>query len=78
MDFDPWFSRRFLIGRLVARMHAKYEPYVFSVTREFCKLEEKGVKINVVDELRFRLVTHYWIDDEAIVQTLDAFRVILK
>ncbi len=29
-------------------------------------LEKMGVKINVVDERRFRLVTHFWVDDAGI------------
>jgi threonine aldolase len=42
------------------------------------RLAEKGVKINVVDDRRFRLVTHYWVDDAGIDQAVDAFRIILK
>ncbi len=41
-------------------------------------LEKVGVKINVVDEHRFRLVTHYWVDDAGITQALDGFRQVLK
>ena len=41
-------------------------------------LEKLGVKINVVDEHRFRLVTHYWVDDAGIEQALDGFRKMLK
>lgn len=42
------------------------------------KLAVQGVKINVVDDRQFRLVTHYWVDDDGIAQALDALRSILK
>jgi threonine aldolase len=42
------------------------------------KLAEKGVKINGVDERCFRMVTHYWVDDEGITQTVEAFQAILE
>ncbi len=41
------------------------------------RLAEQGVKIGAVGERRFRLVTHYWIDDAAVTQTIRAFRTIL-
>ena len=41
------------------------------------RLAEAGVKVGSVGARRFRMVTHYWIDDEGIKQTLDAFRNIL-
>jgi len=37
------------------------------------RLTEKGVKVGAVGPRRFRMVTHYWIDDEGIDQTLKAF-----
>ena len=42
------------------------------------KLAERGVKINGVDERRFRMVTHYWVDDEGIARTVEAFQAILE
>ncbi|NUM49150.1 MAG: low-specificity L-threonine aldolase [Anaerolineales bacterium] len=38
------------------------------------KLVGLGVKVGVVASRRFRLVTHYWVDDAAIVATVTAFR----
>jgi threonine aldolase len=38
------------------------------------KLAFQGIKVGVVGERRFRLVTHYWIDDQAIEQVILAFR----
>lgn len=41
------------------------------------RLTEKGVKVGAVGPRRFRMVTHYWIDDEGIEQTLKAFNQVL-
>ncbi len=41
------------------------------------RLREKGVLVGKVGERRFRLVTHYWIDDAAVERTLQAFREVL-
>jgi threonine aldolase len=43
--------------------------------REFQeKLAGLGVKMGLVGPRRFRMVTHYWIDDAAIVDTVAVFR----
>jgi hypothetical protein len=31
-----------------------------------------GVKVGVVDKRRLRLVTHYWIDDDAVERAVEA------
>jgi len=36
-------------------------------------LNEKGIRIGSVGERRFRLVTHYWINDDDISRTIEAF-----
>jgi len=41
-------------------------------------LKQQGVLIGIVDSKTVRLVTHYWIDDEAISQSVDAFRKVLS
>ncbi|TLN28655.1 threonine aldolase, partial [bacterium] len=41
------------------------------------RLNDQGVRVGVVAERRLRMVTHYWIDDAAVEQTLQAFRDIL-
>ncbi|OGN75948.1 MAG: threonine aldolase [Chloroflexi bacterium GWB2_49_20] len=41
-------------------------------------LEKQGVRVGAVGEKRFRLVTHYWIDDEDINHTIEAFGMIKK
>lgn len=37
-------------------------------------LRRDGVKVGVVGERRFRLVTHYWIDDQKVEKAIEAFR----
>ncbi len=41
------------------------------------RLADHGVKVGVVGARRFRLVTHYWIDDDAVAQAISAFRSVL-
>jgi threonine aldolase len=41
-------------------------------------LVKDGIRVGVVAERRFRLVTHYWITDKAVHETLSAFSRILK
>lgn len=41
-------------------------------------LKEKGVLVGVVGARRFRLVTHYWIDEPAVSQAVESFREVLK
>jgi threonine aldolase len=38
------------------------------------ELSKKGVRVGVVGERRFRLVTHYWIDDAAVDKAIVAFQ----
>ncbi len=42
------------------------------------QLSALGVKVGVVARRRFRLVTHYWISDEDIAHTVEAFRKVLS
>lgn len=42
------------------------------------RLSHRGVKVGVVGPRRFRLVTHYWIDDAAVQKAIDAFREVLR
>jgi threonine aldolase len=42
------------------------------------RLLEWKVKVGVVGERRFRLVTHYWITDEAVEAALTGFRTVLQ
>jgi threonine aldolase len=48
-------------------------------TREVTeRLEELGVKVGAVASRRFRLVTHYWIDDLGVERTTEAFNQVLR
>ncbi len=40
-------------------------------------LKTRGILVSAVSERHFRLVTHYWIDDEGVDKTVGAFREIL-
>lgn len=41
------------------------------------RMKEMGVLVDPESERRFRLVTHYWIDDRAVERTVSAFRAAL-
>jgi len=41
------------------------------------KLRAQGVKVGVVSERMFRMVLHYWVDDDGIERTLKAFQTAL-
>ncbi len=41
-------------------------------------LAELGVYVGAIGERRFRLVTHYWIHDSGVEQTVQAFRQVLE
>jgi threonine aldolase len=42
------------------------------------KLAGEGIKVSAVSDRRLRLVTHAWVDDEAVRQTINAFEKILS
>ena len=42
------------------------------------RLLKKGVKVGAVGARRFRLVTHYWIDDAAVDHAAEAFSEVLQ
>lgn len=42
------------------------------------ELEKLGIKSHWVDSRRFRLVTHYWVNDEDISRTIHAFAQVLR
>jgi threonine aldolase len=58
---------------------ASLKPTVRQNAREIAALLVKdGIRVGVVAERRFRLVTHYWITDETVTKTLSAFARVLK
>jgi threonine aldolase len=42
------------------------------------KLKQHGILVDVSGERRFRLVTHYWIDDAGVEKTIEAFRSVVE
>jgi threonine aldolase len=42
------------------------------------QLKSKGILVGVVGAQRFRLVTHYWVDEQAVSQAVAGFRDVLK
>lgn len=40
-------------------------------------LKEHGVRVGVTGDRRFRLVTHYWIDDQAVMKAVEAFKEVM-
>ncbi len=50
-------------------------PELHCTTEELIeKLKQLGVLIGATGERQYRLVTHYWIDDAGVEQTIEAFR----
>ncbi len=49
----------------------------FNAKETAARLMEKGVKVSVVAERRFRLVLHYWIDDTGVERAIQAFGEVL-
>lgn len=47
----------------------------YEITR---RMKEMGVLVDPENAGRFRLVTHYWIDDDAVNKTVSAFREVLQ
>jgi threonine aldolase len=54
-------------------------PQVKMSTNEITdKLKDRGILVSASGVRRFRLVTHYWIDDTAINKTIEAFHDVLQ
>ncbi len=41
------------------------------------RLQEQGILVHATGKRRFRLVTHYWIDDFAVQKTVEVFKAVL-
>lgn len=50
----------------------------FDAAQAVERLKQMGVRVGQVGKRRFRLVTHYWIDDAAVERTVAAFAELLK
>jgi threonine aldolase len=42
------------------------------------KMKDFGVFVDPDDWRRFRLVTHYWVDDDAVEKSISAFKKVLQ
>jgi hypothetical protein len=42
------------------------------------RLAELGIRVGVTGPYRFRLVTHYWIDDAAVERAVSAFAQVMS
>ena len=42
------------------------------------KMKERGVLVGISGARRFRLVTHYWIDDKSVERAIAAFDALLN
>jgi threonine aldolase len=42
------------------------------------RLKELGVLVGIVEKRRFRLATHYWVNEESVQRAIDAFRDVLS
>jgi threonine aldolase len=49
----------------------------YNASQVATRLKEHNVRVGVVGARRFRLVTHYWIDDEAVERAVEAFRKVM-
>ena len=74
------------ISGIVLDADTPYTNMVYFNLAEHVSLDEKtvcekmsnyGVLIDWASPRRFRLVTHYWVDDQAVGKTIEAFRVVL-
>jgi len=52
-------------------------PSILTAAQVAELLKARGIQVGVVGPKRFRLVTHYWVDDAAIEQVISAFTEIL-
>jgi threonine aldolase len=50
------------------------ESYPIEAKQVAGELDKLGIKVGVVGKKRFRLVTHYWIDDRGVEKAIVAFQ----
>ena len=50
------------------------EAYPIEAKQVAGELEKQGIRVGVVGKKRFRLVTHYWIDDRGVDKAIVAFQ----
>ena len=50
----------------------------WNATQIASAMEKQGIRVGVINPRRFRLVTHYWVDDEAVDKVIATFRQVLS
>ena len=55
----------------------RYFPLLGSTNDEALLLAERGILVGDTGYRTFRLVTHYWITDEAVEKTIRTFKEVL-
>ncbi|MHB8817642.1 MAG: low-specificity L-threonine aldolase [Bellilinea sp.] len=53
------------------------DDYALDAREVAARLKARGVKVGVVDPRTFRMVLHYWVDDQGVERTLQAFQDVL-
>ncbi len=53
------------------------DSVAWTVEQIEARMQERGILVHATGMRRFRLVTHYWIDDAAVEQTVEAFGELL-
>ncbi len=51
--------------------------YPGSIQEVYDRMAQHGVLVDIAGARRFRLVTHYWVDDSGIDKTIQAFKAVL-
>lgn len=54
------------------------DEYKGSINEAASQIAKFNVKVDIAGPRRFRLVTHYWVDDAGVEKTLQAFRAVLN
>lgn len=54
------------------------EEITLDASQTAAALNKNGVLVGVVGPRRFRIVLHYWINDQAISHTVEAFKSVLE
>jgi threonine aldolase len=59
-------------------VYVSLKPEVASDAGEIAvAMENEGIRVGVINPRRLRLVTHYWIDDEAVARVISVFQKVL-
>ncbi len=74
LSFLPWLAMDEGTPQTNMIFMSIVDTYPWDARQVAQELEKLGVRVGVVGKRRFRLVTHYWIDDQAVDKALLAFQ----